>query len=624
MVIVKRLYTFMLQRFLPLFAMTFFITLFIVMMQFLWRYIDDLVGKGLSIDIIGELFFYAALTMVPTALPLAVLMASLMTFGNLGEKFELTAMKAAGISLFRIMRPLIILMIFVAGGAFFFQNDVLPMAQTKMWTLMWSIRQKTPEVEIPERSFYGDLPGMNLYVEHKDRKTGRLDDLIIYDTSRGMDKVRVILADSGRISFTEDKSNICIDLFNGEMYEDFRDNIMGRGTSRYMPFRRETFDRKTAYMAFDANFNRMDDSTMRAQYIGKNISELNVAIDSISARVDSIGNAVGLDIKERPYFGVPYNEVRYVEHEAIKTPRKPVQAKTLNIDSLLHGPRPESYSAYLAGGLAKAQRYKNEFEFRSQAIAKEMKDLRRHEIELHKKFTLSFACIIFFFIGAPLGAIIKKGGLGMPLVISVLLFVVYFIFDNMGYKMARDGKIDVTLGIWLSTMVMFPLGVFFTYKAVGDTTMFDFDMYRRAWRNLRRRLGHHYVDERRYTMKELVIDDIVAETAVEHIRQARTAVDAYAVARGRWLLCPGLFTSIKAHRQMRSVLASMSDYLSNTRSHEVIELLNAIPHFTGLRSIPKIRTILDNLDIFYNKYIEASTDTPDAESSEGLTSNENA
>lgn len=624
MVIVKRLYTFMLQRFLPLFAMTFFITLFIVMMQFLWRYIDDLVGKGLSIDIIGELFFYAALTMVPTALPLAVLMASLMTFGNLGEKFELTAMKAAGISLFRIMRPLIILMIFVAGGAFFFQNDVLPMAQTKMWTLMWSIRQKTPEVEIPERSFYGDLPGMNLYVEHKDRKTGRLDDLIIYDTSRGMDKVRVILADSGRISFTEDKSNICIDLFNGEMYEDFRDNIMGRGTSRYMPFRRETFDRKTAYMAFDANFNRMDDSTMRAQYIGKNISELNVAIDSISARVDSIGNAVGLDIKERPYFGVPYNEVRYVEHEAIKTPRKPVQAKTLNIDSLLHGPRPESYSAYLAGGLAKAQRYKNEFEFRSQAIAKEMKDLRRHEIELHKKFTLSFACIIFFFIGAPLGAIIKKGGLGMPLVISVLLFVVYFIFDNMGYKMARDGKIDVTLGIWLSTMVMFPLGVFFTYKAVGDTTMFDFDMYRRAWRNLRRRLGHHYVDERRYTMKELVIDDIVAETAVEHIRQARTAVDAYAIARGRWLLCPGLFTSIKAHRQMRSVLASMSDYLSNTRSHEVIELLNAIPHFTGLRSIPKIRTILDNLDIFYNKYIEASTDTPDAESSEGLTSNENA
>jgi len=614
----------MLQRFLPLFAMTFFITLFIVMMQFLWRYIDDLVGKGLSVDIIGELFFYAALTMVPTALPLAVLMASLMTFGNLGEKFELTAMKAAGISLFRIMRPLIILMIFVAGGAFFFQNDVLPMAQTKMWTLMYSIRQKTPEVEIPERSFYGDLPGMNLYVEHKDRETGRLDDLIIYDTSRGMDKVRVILADSGRISFTEDKSNICIDLYNGEMYEDFRDNIMGRGTSRYMPFRRETFDRKTAYMAFDANFNRMDDSTMRAQYIGKNISELNVAIDSITARVDSIGIAVGQELKERPYFGVPYNEVRYVNHETVKVARKPVQAKSLDIDSLFHGPRPESYNAYLAGGLAKAKRYRNEFEFRSQAIAKEMKDLRRHEIELHKKFTLSFACIIFFFIGAPLGAIIKKGGLGMPLVISVLLFVVYFIFDNMGYKMARDGKIEVIAGIWLSTMVMFPLGVFFTYKAVGDTTMFDFDMYRRTWRNLRRRLGHHYVDEKRYTMKELVMDDIVAETAVEHIRQARVAVDAYAAARGRWLLCPGLFTSIKAHRHMRATLSAMSEYLSNTRRHEVIELLNAIPHFTGLRSIKTIHSILDKLDIFYKKYIVAPSDTADADSVENNDSNENA
>ena len=164
----------MLQSFLPLFIMTFFICLFVVLMRFLWSYVDEIVGKGLSIDIIGELFFYAALTMVPMALPLAVLLASLMTFGNLGEKFELTALKASGISLFKIMRPLIILMAFIAVGGFFFQNDVLPVAQTKMWTLMFSVKQKTPEVEIPEKSFYDQIPNINLYIDHKDTNTGML------------------------------------------------------------------------------------------------------------------------------------------------------------------------------------------------------------------------------------------------------------------------------------------------------------------------------------------------------------------------------------------------------------------------------------------------------------------
>lgn len=187
----------MLQRFLPLLAMTFFICLFIVLMQFLWKSIDDLVGKGLSVGIIAELFFYAALSMVPTALPLAVLLASLMVFGNLGEKFELTAMKASGISLFRIMRPLMVFMAFLAAGAFFFQNDILPIAKTKMWTLMFSVRQKSPEVEIPVRSFYDQIPNLNLYTESKDPETGMLYGMIIYDLSRGYDNTRVILADSG-------------------------------------------------------------------------------------------------------------------------------------------------------------------------------------------------------------------------------------------------------------------------------------------------------------------------------------------------------------------------------------------------------------------------------------------
>jgi len=240
-------------------------------MQFLWRSIDDLVGKGLTVDVLAELFFYAALTMVPTALPLAVLLASLMTFGNLGEKFELTALKASGISLFKIMRPLIVFMIFVSVGAFFFQNNVLPIAQTKMWTLLFSVRQKSPEVEIPEKSFYDQIPNMNLYIDHKNPETGMLYGMIIYDVTRGLDNSRVILADSGKFNFTEDKTRLYLHMHTGELFENLRDNAIGMNSTSYMPFRREHFKDKEVYFPFDANFNRIDEEGMRSQYIGQNI-----------------------------------------------------------------------------------------------------------------------------------------------------------------------------------------------------------------------------------------------------------------------------------------------------------------------------------------------------------------
>lgn len=609
MVIVKRLYTFMLQRFLPLFAMTFFITLFIVMMQFLFRYIDDLVGKGLEISVIFELFFYAAVTMVPTALPLSILLASLMTFGNLGEKFELTAMKASGISLFRIMRPLIILIAGVAVGAFFFQNDVLPIAQTKMWTLMFSIRQKTPEVEIPEKSFYNQLPGMNLYVEHKDRETGRLDGVIIYDTSRGMDKVRVILADSARISFTEDKSKVRLQLYNGEMYEDFRDNVMGSQAGRNMPFRRENFSTKTAFIAYDANFNRMDDSLMRQQYIGKNIAELKLAIDSIQQRVDSIGHKNGVEMKERAYVNVPYYETKYIDHKAVKVVREPVSHEPLDIDSVFHAPNPDSYTGYLSMALNKAKRSQNEYEFRSLALDDEQKSLRRHEIEMHKKFTLSLACLIFFFIGAPLGAIIKKGGLGMPLIISVMLFIVYYIFDNTGYKMARDGKMDVIAGIWLSTFVMLPLGAFFTYKAVGDTTMFDFEMYRRLWRDLCRRLGYKFANDKQFKMKEVTIYDVEPAEATRLIDEARSALNRYAAVRGRFSNFIAIPRAKRLKQEFKTRLTDMTSYLANTRDHNVIKLLNTLPVLIEPRTVTEFTDTLDKLYRIYNPETETGTES---------------
>jgi len=583
---IKRLYTFMLQRFLPVFTMTFFISLFVVLMQFLWRTIDDLVGKGLSIDVLGELFFYAALTFVPTALPLAVLLASLMTFGNLGEKFELTAMKASGISLFKIMRPLIVLMVFISIGAFFFQNNLLPVAQSKMWTLLFSVRQKSPEVEIPERSFYDQIPNMNLYIERKNPETGMLYDMIIYDVTNGLDNSRVILADSGKFSFTEDKTRLFLHLHHGEMFENLRDNSIGNASARYMPFRRENFTDKQIYFAFDANFNRMDEGGMRSQYIGQNISQLRKSIDSIGAQVDSIGNVYAADIKKTPVMGIgqrrSYQGASTVNRNHPSSTR--LSAAEIDLDSVFSAPTPSMAKTYLTQALTMAKRQRQEYEFRSLALNDQAKLMRRHDIELQRKFTLSFACIIFFFIGAPLGAIIKKGGLGTPLVVSVLLFIFYFIIDNAGYKMARDGKMDVWQGIWLSTVVLLPLGVFFTYKAVGDSAVFNIDAYTALLRRITGRELPRTLEVKEMTMHEVLPDEAVRLLGTQ--ADAEQHVSAEIERRPRWRRRFATRTAAS----LDAGLNNLVDYLSNSRDPKVINLLNRYP----FRATPsRLGTIMD-------------------------------
>ena len=591
---VKRLYTFMLQSFLPLFTMTFFICLFIVMMQFLWRFVGDIVGKGLSMSVIGELFFYAALTMVPMALPLAVLLASLMTFGNLGEKFELTALKASGISLFKIMKPLIILMILIAIGAFFFQNNVLPVAQTKMWTLMFSVRQKTPEVEIPEKSFYDQIPNINLYVDHKNPETGMLYGMILYDLTRGMDNSRVILADSGSLSFTEDKKHLFLHLYDGEMFENLRDNAMGVTTSGYMPFRREQFDDKQIYMAFDANFNRMDEDGVRSQYVGQNITELRHSIDSIGTRVDSIGSVYAGEILSAPMMGLSQTLSRR-EGDSTVTYRRPevAMAVPLDLDSVFNAPSASYAKTYLNQALNKARRQKMDYEYRSLSLAQEAKIMRLHVIEMQKKFTLSFACIIFFFIGAPLGAIIKKGGLGTPLVISVLLFIVYFIIDNSGYKMARDGKLEVIQGMWLSSAVLLPLGIFFTYKAVGDSAVFNVDAYRNFFNRLIGRVPRRHLELKEVVMRDVVPEDataMLAELDAECRREAEIISHKNALTRR---------FATKGLHHLRVRINDIVDYLSNSRDRVVINMLNNYPFNVTSRNIGAViennRALIDRI-----------------------------
>lgn len=598
----------MLQSFLPLFMMTFFICLFIVLMQFLWRYIDDLVGKGLEMSVIGELFFYAALTMVPMALPLAVLLASLMTFGNLGERFELMAMKASGISLIRVMKPLIVLMALIAIGAFFFQNNVLPVAQAKMYTLLWSMRQKSPELEIPEGVFYDQIPGYNIFVEKKDRKSGTLYNMMIYDVTTGndLDRVRIILADSGRMSITDDKTHLFLRLYDGEQFE----NLKGQGTNRNnVPFRRESFNIKEILIPFDNNFNRMDESGMRNQYVGKNIAELRHTIDSVNHRVDSIGRTYGRDLINYPYFNVyprrtdtPVEQTRdWSDDEAVMEnddmplearPDQPIAetndvlqaarpiATKIVLDSLFDQLDPSMMKSVATQAIQKARRQKQDFEFRGYMVQDDYKTIRRHAIELMKKFTLSFACIIFFFIGAPLGAIIRKGGLGTPLVISVLLFIVYYIIDNTGYKLARDGKWEVWEGMWLSSAVLLPLGVFLTYKAINDSSVLNSDAYLNFFRRL-----FGITEVRHVEMKELTMDDVSHTRAKEVLESLTASCRVYAADNPKQQGYMKFFTDgydRKGLARLSEELDRAIDYLSNSRDKLVINKLGDYPILKNL------------------------------------------
>lgn len=594
MIRVKRLYRYMLRSYVPLLLMTFFICLFIVLMQFLWRYIDDLVGKGLSIDVIGELFFYAALTMVPMALPLAILLASLMIFGNLGEKFELTAMKASGISLLKVMSPLIILISFIAVGAFFFQNNVLPVAQTKMWTLLYSMRQKSPELEIPEGVFYTQIPGYNFYVESKDRDSGTLFNMMIYDVSRGFDNARVILADSGHLKSADDKAHLFLQLYNGEQFENLREN--GAYSQSSQPYRSENFDLKEILLAFDANFTRMDEAGMRNQYVGKNMTQLQATIDSVGLRVDSIGAVYAKEIKERPYINVtPVSTVRSLNGKAqeVRIPYPAASVKSYNIDSLFYADQNRTRN-YLTGAIGRVQTIKQEYEFRSFVMEEDRATIRRHGIEMHRKFTLSFACLVFFFIGAPLGAIIRKGGIGTPLVISVLLFIFYYIIDNTGFKFARDGKTAVWEGVWLSSFVLLPLGVFLTYKAMRDSAVLNGDAYKNFFRRLRG------LQRRELELKQYAMVDVTPARAMASLQPM---LDACNEVKEQWDALPfyrKTFYTIwrfKPFDMLAERMNSLIDFLANSKNPHTIQLINNYPYKVSRRTLPVItettRSLID-------------------------------
>lgn len=497
---IKRLYIYILRAFSPMFLMTFAICSFILLMQFLWKYVEDMVGKGLEYSVMAELFFYAALGVIPMSLPLAILLASLMTFGNLGENYELTAMKAAGVSLLRIMRPLILFIILITIGAFFFQNVAMPIINVKTTTLLRSVKMKSPELQIPEGSFYNEIPNYNLYVKKKNPETGILYDVKIYDTSKGFDNMAVIVCDSAKVKSSSGKDYLLFTLYHGQQFSNFQkpgNSSSGphpsRNSNEFVPYAREDFKEKEITIRFDASFNRMDESSLQTTQLAKNITELEHSIDSLSVQLDSIrrgdrryilGQALQGQFAPAQYELENKDVVRLSDIQPEQVTEK--KNKTIDFDSLLNTLNTDGLQQLYANAASQSKMNSSNLLYRSMPQTDTDRSIRQHKVEWHRKFTLSFACFIFFFIGAPLGAIIRKGGLGMPVVVSVLLFIIYYIIDNVGRKMARDGVWDVWQGIWLSSFVLLPLGIFLTYKAMNDSALFNTEAYGNFIRKLLR------------------------------------------------------------------------------------------------------------------------------------------
>lgn len=584
----------MLQTFLPLFFMTFGICLFIVLMQFLWRYIDDMVGKGLSILVLGEMFFYAALFLVPMALPLAILLASLMTFGNLGERLELLAMKSAGVSLIHIMRPLIITIGMISVGAFFFQNNVMPIAQVKLYTLLYSMRQKSPELDIPEGSFYKDIPGFNVYVKHKDNKTGLLKDLMIYDYSEGFNNARVIVADSGRLKTSADKLFLILSLYNGESFENLKSQEKTSQTTKAVPYRRESFSTKDILIEFDANFNRTDESFMQNQYLGKNLKDLQLSIDSMNCKLDSIRIINADNLYDGSYlksFKTPAKENPDQKDSLLRAEVAPLfeaeSSPDTDFESIYQSLTPSGKASVLNRTKSAIENIRTDYYFRASTVGTEAAKIRRHMTEWHKKFTLSFACLVFFFIGAPLGAIIRKGGLGMPVVISVILFIFYYIIDNMGYKMARDGVWPAWQGMWLSSAVLTPMGIFLTYKAVKDSVILNADTYLNALKNI---IGKR--SGRKIERKEVIIYAPDYAAITPRLEQLAEECAKFLAAHKRWLNYLLFWKNGGRDHAAEKIALEMEDIveeLSNSDQNLLLNKLMDYPIISGYHKLnPKL------------------------------------
>ena len=539
------------------------------MMQFLWQYVDELIGKGLTLDVLGEFFWYMSLMMVPEALPLAVLLSSLITFGNLGESSELTAIKAAGISLIKSFRGVIAFTLFIALISFYFQNSIGPDAKKHFDQLLISMKQKSPELEIPEGIFYNGIPDTNLYVEKRDLKTGHLYNIMIYRMTDSYEDQAIILADSGMLQSTAEKKHLILNLWNGEWFENMRSQELSSSAS--VPYRRESFVHKKLIIDFNEDFNLTSMAGIADDARTKSIAKIHHDKDSLIHVYDSVGNVYYRDAQQSIY---PILKLKKKDmNKAIML----ASTKNYNLDSIYTKLRPEERSQIIERTLMNTQQTISDLDFKSMITSDGDKLIRMHDIAEINKYLLALTCLIFFFIGAPLGAIIRKGGLGVPIIISVLVFIIYYILNNTGYRMTRQGDWAIWFGRGLSPAILIPTAIFITYKANNDSAVFNIDLYRNFFIRI---LGLRM--KRNISSKEVIISAPRYIDDADMLRKMNNEIEAY-VERSNLKSPPNFIKTFFKYQpdhdieQLSKKLETVIEDLSNTRNRIILSELNQYP-----------------------------------------------
>lgn len=477
----KKLHIFIIKSYIGPFILTFAIALFILVMQFFWKYIDDLMGKGLELPILIELIFYASANVIPMALPLAILLSSIMSFGAISEHNELTAMKASGLSLFKIMFPLIMFMIFISGAAFYFSNYTWPKANFKLRVLISDIQDKRPALAITEGVFYDGINGYNIRVNQK-FENDSLGDILIYDQTNPNKNLRkTIHASSGKMTKTADEKNLIFTLYDGKVYEELSS---GRNPNAKFPHQKSEFEK--AALRFDLTefqLNRSDEDLFKQEHEMQNFIQLDETIDSLKAKVEQRRNFLGENIKNNLF------HYRVIELDTLSD-KEAEQLYKMSKEKLTEEDTTLKDTSFFFDNLSNEEKnvaydkvsdelrnLKQSAENFDREIQNRVTSVKQHQIEWHRKFTLSFACLVLFFVGAPLGAIIRKGGLGLPVVVGAVLFIIYYIISITGEKMAKALVIEPVMGMWISAIILSPIGIFLTYKAANDSQIFNREAY---------------------------------------------------------------------------------------------------------------------------------------------------
>jgi lipopolysaccharide export system permease protein len=470
---VKKIYLLIFKAFIRPFIVTFFIVMFLLLMLFLFKYIDDLIGKGFEWYVILQLLMYAAATNVAMSLPLAILLSSIMTFGNLGENYELVAIKSAGVSLQKAMAPLFLLITFLGIAAFLFSDYMLPVANLKMGALLYDVREQKAAFLIKEGVFNNSIPGYSIRVEKKENDGQLLKDIVIYDQSNGMGNTNVLMAKEGEMYKTDDGNYLILKLRNGVRYEE------KQGKKTYNP--RQEFTRlrfKETEQKFDLSsfkFKREDENLFKNNYMMLNVRQLRLSEDSVSRMNDSLERTILRGVK--PYFKMYYQASTYKKAKMIKG----LNFKKSDVFVGINSSQKNMVISNAKDNSRVIQESISLAEVKSQDF---MKVMRRYSLEEQKKFTLAFSCLVLFFIGAPLGAIIRKGGLGLPVVVSVGFFLIYHVISTIGEKSVKEGTMSPIFGTWMAIIILTPVGLFLTYKATIDSALFDVDLYKNLFKKI--------------------------------------------------------------------------------------------------------------------------------------------